>query len=234
MQKKRLVIIISLVAVATSALAFGSSIAQKFDPQGQVIVSSPSGLKTKPADLDRTTPPGPAQPNPQGDVRPQLPESQDVPQYVLYSQVFRHIRELNKKANDEERQGRDGEHFRKLYKEMAKLDDLQTSQLDQIAAETNGEIEKLNIRAMEIIREIRAKHPDGKLAPGEMPPTPPAELAELSAKRRDLILQARERLRAVYGEGEFQRFDNFVQERVKPAIRRLGNSEAAQGGPQGQ
>lgn len=228
MNKKRLFIIISVVAFATSALAIGSSIAQKFDPQGQVSVSSPSGLKPKPADLDKNTPPEPAQPNPWGQVPPHATESQDIPQYVVYSQVFRHIKELHRKADEEERQGRDGARFRKLYKQMAKLDDLQTSQLDRIATETAAEIEKLNTRANQIIKEIRAQHPDGKLAQGELPPTPPAELGELSAKRRDVILQGRERIRAVFGEDEFQRFDKFVQEHLKPAIRRLDGP----GGPQ--
>src|ERR1044072_1870598 len=220
MNKKRLVVIILVAVFATGALA----LAQKSDSQGQISVSSPSGLKTKPADLERPTPPGPAQSNPRGDVSSQSQESHDIPQYVVYSQVFRHIKELHKKADDEERQGRNGEQFRKLYKEMASLDDVQTSQLDQIASETNDEIEKLNARAMQIIKEVRAKHPDGKLAQGELPPAPPAELGELSAKRRDVILQARERIRSVFGEGEFQRFDKFLQERMKPAIRRLGNA----------
>lgn len=234
MNRKRLVVIISLVAFATCALAIGNSIAQKSDPQGQFTVSSPSGLKTKPADLDRTTPPEPAQSNPRGELPSQTPESQDVPQYVIYSQVFRHIKELHKKADDEERQGRDGEHFRTLYKQMANLDEVQTSQLDQIATETNAEIEKLNKRAMKIIGELRAKHPDGKLAQGELPPTPPAELGELAAQRRDLILQGRERIRSVYGEDEFQRFDKFLQERMKPAIRPLGNASTIPTRSQGQ
>ena len=234
MNKKRFVVIISIVVFATCAFAIGKSIAQKSDSQGQISVSSPSGLKTKPADLERTTPPGPTQPNPRGDASSQPLESQDIPQYVIYSQVFRHIRELNKKADDEERQGRDGEHFRKLYQQMANLDEVQTSQLDQIATETTDKIEKLNVRAMQIIKEIRAKHPDGKLAPGELPPAPPAELGELSAQRRDLILQARERIRSVFGEGEFQRFDKFLQERMKPAIRRLGNAGTQPPGAQNQ
>lgn len=230
MNKKRLVVIILVAIFATGALA----IAQKSDPQGQISVSSPSGLKTKPADLERTTPPGPAQSNPRGDVSSQPQESHDIPQYVVYSQVFRHIKELHKKADDEERQGRNGQQFRKLYQQMASLDDVQTSQLDQIATETNDEIEKLNVRAMQIIKEVRAKHPDGKLAQGELPPTPPAELGELSAKRRDVILQARERIRSVFGEGEFQRFDKFLQERMKPAIRRLGNAGTQPAGAQNQ
>lgn len=230
MNKQRLITLIALIALVTSAFAIGKSIAQKLDPQDQVSVSSPSGLKPKPADLDRTTPPEPAQPNPWGKVPPQTTESQDIPQYVVYSQVFRHIRELHRKAVEEERLGKDGTQFRKLYKQMARLDDLQASQLDQIATETNDEVEKLNAQAMKLIKQIRAQHPDGKLAPGELPPTPPAELAELSAKRRDVILQGRERLRAVFGDEEFQRFDSFVQQHLKPAIRRID----APSGPQGQ
>lgn len=230
MSKKRLVVILVLAAFATSALAIGSTIAQRPDRQGRVDVSSPSGLKPKPGDLDRATPPTPAQSNPrEGQPAPQ-PESQEIPQYVVYGQVFRHIKELHRKADEEERQGRNGAQFRGLYKQMANLDDRQAGLLDQIAAETNGEMGKLNARAMQIIGEVRGQHPDGKLASGEQPPTPPAELAELSAKRRDLILQARERLRSVFGEEEFQRFDKFVQEHLKPGIRRLDN----QGGPQGR
>jgi hypothetical protein len=229
MNKKRLVVILLLVAFAVSAFAIGRTIAQKPASRGQVDVSSPSGLKPKPGDLDRTTPPEPAQTNPlAGQPRP-TPESQEVPQYVVYGQVFRHIKELHRKADEEERQGRDGAQFRGLYKQMAKLDDREAALLDQVAAETNGEIEKLNARAMKIIGDLRAQHPDGKLAPGEQPPAPPAELAELSAQRRDLILQARERLRSVFGEGEFQRFDKFVQEHLKPGIRRLDNQGAAHG-----
>lgn len=230
MNKKRLPVILLLVALATAALAIGSTIAQRPDRAGQVKISSPSGLKPKPGDLDRTTPPGPPQTNPQGERPAQPSESQDVPEYVVYGQVFRHIKELHRKADEEERQGRDGAQFRGLYRRMAKLDERQAALLDQVAADANRDLAKLNARAMQIIGEVRAKHPDGKLAPGEQPPAPPAELAELSARRRDLILQAKERLHSVFGEEEFLRFDKFVKENLKPGIRRLDN----QAGPQGR
>jgi len=233
MSKKRLVVILLLVAFATSALAISRSIAQKSERRGELAVSSPSGIKPKPSDLDRTAPSQPAQTNPR-EGQPAPPESAEVPEHVLYGQVFRHVKELHRKASEEERQGRDGAQFRRLYRSMARLDDRQASLLDQIAAETNGEIEKLNARAVRIISEVRAKHPDGKLAPGEQPPAPPAELSELSAQRRDLILRGRERLRSVFGEEEFQRFDRFVRENLKPGIRRLDNPGAAPRGPQGR
>ncbi len=231
MKKKRLTVTLLLLAFAMSALAIGSAIAQRPDRQDhrQGTISSPSGLKPKPADLDRETPPQPFQLNPHAGQPAGQPESDEIPEHVVYGQIFRHLKELHEKADDEERQGRDGAHLRKLYKEMAKLDDRQAALLDEVAAEANGEIEKLNKRAMKIIGELRAKHPEGKLAPGEQPPAPPAELAELSAKRRNRIDEARERLRSAFGEEEFKRFNEFVRQRVKPGIRRLGNTGARQG-----
>ena len=232
MKKKRLIVALLLLAFTTSALAIGGVVAQKTDQQerSQGTVSSPSGLKPKPADLDKETPPQPAQTNPSAGQPARQEESEEIPEHVVYGQVFRHLKELRKKADEEARHGRDAAHLRKLYKEMAKLDEHQAAQLDAVAAEANSDIEKLDKRAMKIIGELRAKHPEGKLAVGEQPPAPPAELAELSAKRRDRISVARERLRSVFGEDEFTRFNKFVRERVKPGIRRLGNPGAPQEG----
>lgn len=230
MKKKRVIVSFLLLAFATSALAIGSGIAQRADrPDNGPAISSPSGLKPKPADLDREAPPGPARPNPMEDQIPRRPDAAEIPEHIVYGQMFRHIKELRKKADEEARQGRDGSQFLKLYKQMAKLDDRQAAVLDQVAAEVNTEVEKLDKRAMKIIGELRARHPDGKLAPGEQPPAPPAELSQLSAARRDRINEARERLRAIFGEVEFVRFDQFVRERIKPGIRRLGETGSPQG-----
>jgi hypothetical protein len=112
---------------------------------------------------------------------------------------------------------------------MAKLEDNQAAILDQVADDVNGEVEKLNKQAKKIIDEIRGRNPDGKLGQGEMPPAPPAELKMLSDQRRNLILQARERLRTAFGEEAFKKFDDFVQNRIKPGIRRLNAPNGSQG-----
>lgn len=227
MKKKRLTLSLLLLALAASALAVGSSIAQRPERhRAQIDLSSPSGLKPKPADLERESPPEPAQANPLAGRLPQPPEGEELPEHIVYGQIFRHLKELHRKAEEEERQGRDAAHLRNLYKQMAKLDDRQAALLDDIAAETNREIEKLNKRAREIIGELRARHPEGKLAQGELPPAPPAELAELSAARRARLDEARERLRATFGEEGFTRFSEFVRQRVRPGIRRLGDAGA--------
>ena len=225
MKKKSLFLALLAIALTTSALALtGSSIAQKSPDKEKPTVSAPSGLKQVPADLDKDD----RQSAPQTQTQTASPQDQEVPVHVVYDQMFRHIKELNKKADDEARQGRDGEHFRTLYKRLARLDDPQSQALDRIARNVDREIEPLNKKAVEIIRNIRERHPDGKLAQGELPPAPPAELRALSEQRKQVILQAREELRGSIGDEAFQKFDEFVKERIKPGIRRVTNPPAAQ------
>ena len=235
MNRKRAIIALTLLAMATTAFAIGSnSIAQRPAPpeRGQAQASSPTGLRPRPDDTNR--PPQQPPPSHQPETVPpaMLPADQDVPEHVIYGQIFRHIKELRKTAEEEERQGRDGAHLRTLYQRMAQLSPPQAAALDEIATETNAQLDELTNRAQQIIREIRGQHPEGRLAPGEQPPVPPAELQQLSAQRRELLLQAREQLRTAYGEEEFQRFSQFVQQRVRPGIRRIDNgNRPPQGGP---
>lgn len=223
MKKKSLFLALLAIALTTSALALtGSSIAQRSTDKEKANVSAPSGLKQVPADLDKDDRQS-ASPVQQAPASPQ-----EVPVHVVYDQMFRHIKELNKKADDEAREGKDGEHFRTLYKRLARLDDHQAQVLDKISRDVDRELEPLNKKAVEIIRSIRERHKDGKLAQGELPPEPPAELRVLSDHRRQVILQAREDLHASIGDEAFQRFDDFVKERIKPGIRRLNNPPATQ------
>jgi type IV secretory pathway VirB10-like protein len=229
MNKRKLIVAIIVIGIATSVFALaGASIAQKSADEKKATTSSPSGLKPKPEEAGPSA--RPAQPNQQSQTAAAQPQDQTIPQDVIYDQMFRHIKELKKNADEEDSQGKDGSHFRTLYKRMAKLEDHQAAALDQIADDVDREVEKLNKRAKKIIDDVRSSHPDGKLAPGELPPSVPAELKMLSDQRRQVILQARERLRAAFGEEAFQKFDEFVQQRIKPGIRRLN----APNGPQGQ
>lgn len=91
------------------------------------------------------------------------------------------------------------------------------------AKKTNVEIEKLDRKAQKIITDFRAKTPDGKLKQGELPPAPPAELSELSNSRKKLILDAIEELHKQFGETGFTKFKAFVDEKVKPGVKRINN-----------
>jgi MFS superfamily sulfate permease-like transporter len=209
-----LFILLTFVAIKNGVLAQVSNIVARTG----ATATSPSGLKLKPVDngddTRRNT----------DDMRSRAnTENENIPEHIVYGQIFRHIKELNKKADEEESQGKDGAKFRKLYKSMANLDDAQADILDGIAKKTNVEIEKLDKKAKKIIADFRAKTPEGKLKQGELPPAPPAELNELSNGRKNLILGAIDELHKELGETGFTKFKAFVDEKVKPGVKRINN-----------
>ena len=148
-------------------------------------------------------------------------ESQNgqLPDYVVYGQIFRHIKELHKKANEEERLGRDGNHFRKLYQNMANLTNQETVVLDSIAMQVNEDLSVIDTRARIIIANLRAQTPEGKLQEGQEPPSPPAELLQLSNQRKEIILEAKNKLESQFGSAGFAKFQSFVDTNVKPGIK---------------
>lgn len=148
----------------------------------------------------------------------QSPDEQ-IPETVVYRQLFRHLEFLKQKADEKDAKGEDGGPLRSYYKRQAKLSDRQARDLEEIAAECNREVEKLDKKAKKLTDDFRAKNPGGKLAEGELPPQPPAELGLLWAERNNVITQAKEKLRAAFGEQEFQRFNEHVKRGIVPNIK---------------
>jgi hypothetical protein len=222
MNRKYIIIALCLVTLATSALAVGRK---------SVIEATVAMIKPRPAaraNTASTTSPPQAnalqtsasliQTQANAEAKGQPPAS-PVPQYIIYRQLFRHVVELKKKAEEEERNGRDGAVLRSLYKRNAKLNDAEATILEQIAEESDAQIAEFDGRAKKIIDEARAQHRGGELQPGETLPPPPPELGILQEQRNTAVLQARDRLRAIFGEEEFDRFDKFVQRDVAPKIK---------------
>jgi hypothetical protein len=179
-------------------------------------VESPSKLEEKPSDIDSEVRQNTSEMRSQANS-----ENENLPDYIIYAQIFRHIKELNKKADEVEKLGQDGSNFRKLYQNMAGLTNQEAEKLDTIAKTANEEISELDIQARIIITNLRAQHPDGKLAQGETPPTPPAELINLSDQRKEIIEQAISDLQTgLEGDG-FAKFSTFVNEKVRPGVRTL-------------
>ena len=211
-------VLLSCVAILAIAAIIGSSVgAQVYDQinQNGVRVWSPLGFKQKPNDLKEI---------PRG-INQGANVSQDIPEDIVYGQVFRHIEELNRKADEEEQKGNNGNKLRNLYKDTARLDDRQARLLDKIAKDANHELKKLDKRAREIIDQVRSRTPNGKLEPGQLPPAPPTELYELSSHRKNVILQAVNALRSDLGEAEFARFSEFVNQKVKSGIKRRNGKQ---------
>ena len=142
------------------------------------------------------------------------PENVAVPQHVAYGLFFGEMMALRKKAEEMERVGKPAAALRDFDKIRAQLSDTQSQALDKIAADCNDKVVKLNDLARAIIDRERARHPHGKLKEGEQLPLPPKGLKVLEEQRKDTILEARDQLRSAFGEKEFKRFDDFVQQDI--------------------
>lgn len=145
---------------------------------------------------------------------------QGIPEHVTYDVLFRQMAALKKKADELDSRGVDGaDELRKFVYREAKLNEKQAEKLDKIQSEYMGVVEKMDAKARKIIQEARAQHPHGRLAEGQALPEPPQELKALQNKRNNLTLQARAFVREALGEQDFQRFGQFVKERVADRLR---------------
>lgn len=220
MNRKFTITALCVAMVATSTLAVGlrpeaKSTAAPVDsrPAAKTVTVSTTPIQQASASAAQ------AQSQPTDAPSQGQPRGGQVPQYIVYRQLFRHVVILRNKAAEEERQGRDGAALRTLYKRNAELNDAESAVLDQIAEDAERQVSELDAQARTIIAEARAQHPGGELQPGETLPPPPAELGALQEQRNAAVLQWRDRLRAAFGEDAFRRFDAFVQRDVAPRIK---------------
>lgn len=149
---------------------------------------------------------------------PPQPQSNQVPEHVVYRHFFHHIVVLQEQAEEIRRQGDDGSSLRSYYRREASLNEDQERILNEIALECEREVEEQDARAQVIIDAFRARYPGGGVPLGETLPPPSPELREMQAERNAIILRARDRLRTAFGEQDFNRFEEFVQNRVTPNI----------------
>jgi hypothetical protein len=213
--KKRTIIILCLLAVASTSVAFSSSAHWKTNP----FASGSSAEARMPASLKPTSNNSTMQFQPGQPNNTSAPQNTQIPEFVIYRQMFRHIAFLKDKADEKEHRGEDGSSLRFYYKRQAQLDDRKAQALDQIASECNAAVEKLDKKAKKITDDFRAQHPGGKLAQGELPPAPPAELKSLWEARTNTILQAKEHLKVAFGEQDFQRFQDYLKRGITPNIK---------------
>lgn len=149
------------------------------------------------------------------------PAADDLPEHVLYGQMFRHVVALEQQAEALEKRGEDGGKLRLRYQQSAELSDRQDETLKAIARDCVARVAEQDRKAVAIIQAARARIPDGILAAGQAPPVAPPELAELQKERNALILEFRDQLRYAFGEEEFQRLDTFARQSIGPHIRRI-------------
>jgi hypothetical protein len=162
-------------------------------------------------------------------IRPTLPitisDSRDVPAqagvptHIAYGLFFGEMLAVKNKAAEREKQGIKSDAMREFHKSRAKLSDYEAIVLDQVASECNEKVIKLNDQARATINRERARHPHGRLKEGESLPMPPATLLQLEEQRKETLLNARERLRTMLGQPDFDRIDNFIQEDIEARVK---------------
>lgn len=188
---KRLLLILCVSTLALGALAFGSR-------------AQSDGSRERAAQLD---------------LEPHTPE---LPEHVPYMFLFARQAHFLKEAEKLERQGVGMQNevaaYRTALKQEAELNDEQARSFDEIAAECARKVALKDAQAKVIIDALAAQFPDGKVPEGVELPPPPAELSVLQQERDAIILEARDRLRAAFGDEEFARFNRFVKETVTHKI----------------
>jgi hypothetical protein len=147
------------------------------------------------------------------------PPGNNVPPQVAYRQLFHQVALFKRKADERRAQGQDDSFLRTFHKRQAKLSDEQAEALDKIASDCEDEVAQMDAQARRIVASFREQHAKDKLKPGEAPPPPPAELKGMQQQRDQIVLKAREQLRAAFGEAEFQRLDQYVQQEIAGRIR---------------
>jgi hypothetical protein len=143
----------------------------------------------------------------------------NIPPQVAYEQLFRQVNLFKHKADEKKRAGEDDSFLRTFQKRQAKLNDQQMKTLEKISSDCDDEVAKLDARAKQIIASFRALHQNEKLEPGKTPPPPPDELKPMQQQRDQIILQSREQVHIAFGDLEFQRFEQYVQQEIASRIK---------------
>lgn len=136
--------------------------------------------------------------------------SGEVPDYAVYGFLFHKVVRLREKTIELQGQGRIGlKRYFPIQRE-AGLSQGQATALEAIAFACRQQVKQQDQKAKAIIKAFQSGFPEGRVPAGGAPPPPP-ELKTMWEERNAMILRARDQLRAVFGEEEFARFDNYAK-----------------------
>lgn len=138
-------------------------------------------------------------------------EESGVPDHVVYGFIFRKVSLIANKTKELRALGRIGSKPYFALQKEADLSEAQAKILEATAAACEQEVKRQDEKAQVMIERFRAQFPDGKIPRGVTLPPPPPELKFMWEERNAMILRARDRLRAAFGEQEFHRFDQHVK-----------------------
>jgi hypothetical protein len=151
-------------------------------------------------------------------------DSNQVPSYVLYDQIFRMVITFKNKTRDQQFRGETVSSINNYFKEEANLNDAQNEVLEQAAADFAAEVKPIDDQARQIIAQIRQQFPDGIVPAGQEVPPPPAELANLQAQRNALAVTHWNNLSNALGSEAFESLDNFARQDFSQNFQAIGEA----------
>jgi hypothetical protein len=128
----------------------------------------------------------------------------------FYSLVFRHL--LYLQTNGEQPMLVDGvsPSIAQFYTNRVGASSTENAALLAEARAWKAEVDPIDNQAHAIIAAIRAKTPDGHLAPGQQPPPVSEQLIELQKQRDAITLKHVANLKMKFGESRFAELDNQI------------------------
>jgi hypothetical protein len=143
-------------------------------------------------------------------------DTSELPDHVVYEFYFLRVAVLNARAIKKERDAKPGNDLRAKGIGTAELDASQRRVLDTTAIECLQKARELDLKARQIINNVRAHYHEGRIGTGQAAPELPAELTVLQAARNSVFLQGRDSLRREFGDEKFAAFDRFVRSAIGP------------------
>src|SRR4030095_13326237 len=144
-----------------------------------------------------------------------------VPDYVLYGQLFRSVMLLKQKAAEEEKQGKLAAGYTRVLQATLKLNDTANKELDDAATSWDKEREALTTKAETVIARYRGAEQNADDGARALPADASTELQQLNDKLNGATLAGRDELRQQLGEKEFEEFQKSVQENIAAQIKSM-------------
>jgi hypothetical protein len=210
--KRKVVLALCTVALATSAVAAGRSGTFGEAVKARLLAYASPAAAPAPAPSQK---PAPGKP---GATQQQQASSQPAPEHAVYNEFFYHVNFLRKKADKEEKGGKDAAQLRAFYKRQAKLDDAQNDKVSKAASDLERQLDLMDAKARKVIDKFRADVQAMDIKPGQKMPDPPAQLKTMQAERDALVMRAKENLRASLGDEAFGRLDQYVRQNIAPKM----------------
>jgi hypothetical protein len=226
MKRSQIIIITCLIAVFGTAVTF----AQTFSSEGSFSnidyvksffrVSDASKKTTPDLISDIQTKLKQEKPaNPESSEKSEIGESSaTISDPVFYDILFNTVKMLDHEAKKMSQEGKDGKIWSGYFESQIGLTRDEVAILRLVADEFALEIEPVQVRAMQIIKERR----DAFQKKQEIP-LPSKELGLLQNQRNEIAIKYRDRLQTEFAGLDFEHFNNNIRQNFSKNLRALDN-----------